>query len=120
MRRVARIILWLCQGALSLMFCFAGAAKFSSPMWARMFTRWGYPDHFYLVIGGVEVAAGLALLIPRAAAPAAVVLIVVMIGAGLTHLLHDELRRLPQILVMSFLLCVVVYGRWSEVFRRRS
>lgn len=113
MRRLGRLALWLCQAALALMFLFAGGAKFASPAWPRMFARWGYPDHFYIVIGAVEVAAGLALLVPRAAAPAALVLIVIMIGAGLTHIVHAELQRLPQIIVMSLLLVIVAYGRWS-------
>jgi putative oxidoreductase len=84
-----------------------------------MFARWGYPDHFYLVIGAVEVAAGLALLVPRLAAPAAILLIVVMIGAGATHVVHDELQRLPQIVVMSLMLGVVALGRRRNPFWRR-
>jgi uncharacterized membrane protein YphA (DoxX/SURF4 family) len=102
-----------------LMFVAAGARKFTSPMWQRMFERWGYPDGFYLVIGAVEVLAGLALLIPRIAAPAALVLIVIMIGAGATHVLHAEQRRLPQIVIMSLLLALVAYGRWSTAIWRK-
>ena len=45
----------------------------------------GYPDHFYLIVGAVEVAAGLALLVPQLASPASLVLIVIMIGAGATR-----------------------------------
>jgi putative oxidoreductase len=114
MRRAGRIAVWGCQAALALMFLLAGSAKFVRPMWARMFDRWGYPDHFYLVIGALEVVAGVALLVPRLAAPAALVLIVIMIGAGLTHALHQELQRLPQILVMSVLLGVIAYARWPN------
>jgi putative oxidoreductase len=114
MQRVGRIALWVCQAVPALVFLFAGTAKFTSPLWPRMFARWGYPDHFYLVIGMVEVAAGVALLVPRLAAPASLVLLVVMAGAGLTHLVHDELRRMPEILVISTLLAIVAYGRWKE------
>ena len=86
MHKAIRIGLWICQAALAVMFVFVGAAKFTSPLWARMFARWGYPDHFYLAIGVVEVAAGLALLVPRlAASSAAVLLVVVVIGAGAAH-----------------------------------
>jgi putative oxidoreductase len=114
MRRAARIAVWGCQAALALMFLLAGSAKFLRPMWARMFARWGYPDHFYLVIGGLEVILAVALLVPRLAAPAALMLIVIMIGAGVTHALHQELHRLPQILVMSVLLGVIAYARWPN------
>ncbi len=114
MTRVRIVVLWVCQVALALMFLGAGIRKFTSPMWARMFARWGYPDDFYLVIGALEVAGALALLVPRTAAPAAIVLIVIMIGAGVTHALHGEWQRLPQIAVMSALLVAVMYGRWSH------
>jgi putative oxidoreductase len=114
MKNVGRIALWLCQAALAAMFLFAGSAKFTGPLWSRMFARWGYPDHFYLVVGAIEVVAGLALLVPRLAAAASLVLIVIMIGAGLTHALHDELQRLPQIVIMSLMLAAVAYGRLSE------
>jgi len=96
MRRFGRLGLWLCHAALALMFLFAGVAKFASPARPRMFARWGYPDHFCIVIGVVGVAAGLALLVPSATAPAALVLIVIMIGAGLTHIVHAELQRLRK------------------------
>ena len=114
MHKLGRVALWVCQAALALMFLGAGGAKFVRPMWPRMFERWGYPDHFYLIVGAVEVAAGLALLVPRLASPASLVLIVIMIGAGATHAMHGEQQRLPQILVMSLLLGAVAYGRWSQ------
>ena len=120
MHKAARIGLWICQAALALMFLFAGAAKFTRPMWERMFARWGYPDHFYLVIGTVEVVAGLALLIPRLATSAAAILIVVMIGAGATHVIHDELRRLPQIAVTLVMIGLVAYGRRADVPWRKT
>jgi putative oxidoreductase len=119
MHKLGRIALWACQAALALMFVAAGGAKFSSPMWQRMFERWGYPDRFYLVVGAIEVAAGLGLLVPRLASPASLVLIVIMIGAGATHAMHDETRRLPQIVVMLLLLCVVAYGRWRQALWRK-
>jgi len=118
MQKLGRVALWVCQAALALMFLAAGGAKFGSPTWPRMFERWGYPDHFYLVVGAVEVVAGLALLVPRLASPSSLVLIVIMIGAGATHVMHGEQHRLPQILVMSLLLGAVAYGRWSQALWR--
>jgi putative oxidoreductase len=120
MQTLARVALWFCQAMLALMFLFVGAAKFTGPMWQRMFARWGYPDHFYLVIGAVEVAAGLALLVPRLASPAALVLVVIMVGAGVTHVIHGEHQRLTQIVVTLLLLGVVAYGRRAETFWRGS
>ena len=115
MMLLGRIGLWLCQVALAAMFVYAGAAKFGNPVWARMFARWGYPDHFYLVIGAIEVAAGIGVLVPRIAAFSALILLTVMGGAGMTHLVHGELQRLTQIAVMASLLGIVAYGRWRAV-----
>ena len=95
MQKLGRVALWVCQAALALMFLGAGGAKFVRPMWPRMFERWGYPDHFYLIVGAVEVAAGLALLVPQLASPASLVLIVIMIGAGATHAMHGEQQAAP-------------------------
>jgi putative oxidoreductase len=110
-----RIAIWVCQAALAAMFIYAGAAKFGKPVWARMFARWGYPDHFYLVIGVIEVAAGVGLLVPRLAAFSALTLVAVMAGAGMTHLVHGEVQRLTQIAVMSLLLGIVAYVRWRPL-----
>ena len=117
---VRLVVLWLCQVALGVMFLGAGATKFRGTMWERMFARWGYPDHFYLVIGALEIAGALGLLVPRTAAPAAILLIVIMIGAGTTHALHGEWERLPQIAIMSALLVVVAYGRWTDARLRKT
>jgi hypothetical protein len=43
-----------------------------------------------------------------------------MIGAGFTHALHNEMHRLPQILVMSALLGVVAYARWPDMIGRTT
>jgi putative oxidoreductase len=120
MRKLVQAGLWFLQVALMLMFLAAGGGKFGQSAWPRMFAHWGYPDRFYLVIGTIEVIAGLALVVPRTAAPAALTLLVIMIGAGITHLTHNEAHRLPQILVMSTMLALVAYGRWSSAFRRRT
>lgn len=115
MRRLGWIAIWVCQAALAATFVLAGARKFGSPMWARMFARWGYPDHFYLVVGVIEVVAGVGLLVPRFAALSALTLLVVMAGAGMTHLVHNEVQRLTQIAVMSAMLGAVAYARWRGV-----
>jgi putative oxidoreductase len=117
MQRLGRVVLWLSQIALAVMFVGAGAAKFvAGSAWPRMFAHWGFPDGFYLVVGAAEVLAGAGLLVPRAAPVSAAVLIVIMIGAGWTHLTHNEAHRLPQNIVMSLMLAIVAWGRWARAF----
>lgn len=115
---MSQIGLWACQMILAAIFVYAGGAKLVSPIWQRMFARWGYPEHFYLLVGVVEVVAGLGLLVPRSASHAALVLIVVMVGAALTHILHGEHQRLIPNIVISALLAIVAWRRADYRNRR--
>lgn len=90
MTRLKWIVVWLLQILLAVVMIGPGVDKFTSPAWERMFRRWGYPDHFYLIIGAIEVVAGLALLVPRLASAGAIVLIPVMIAAALTQMTPDN------------------------------
>jgi uncharacterized membrane protein YphA (DoxX/SURF4 family) len=79
---------WVLQALMALVMIGPGVQKFTSPAWQRMFRVWGYPEHFHLVIGAIEVVAGLGLLIPRLATPSALVLMCVMAGAAITRMLN--------------------------------
>ena len=61
--------LWVLQSLMALAMVGPGVEKFTSPIWQRMFRVWGYPEHFYLVIGAIEVVAGIGLLVPGSRAP---------------------------------------------------
>jgi hypothetical protein len=50
--------LWILQALMALVMVGPGVQKFTSPVWQRMFRVWGYPEHFYAVIGAIEVIAG--------------------------------------------------------------
>jgi len=90
----------------------AGAGKLiHRAAWAKTFERWGYPGWFWLAIGGLEVVAAVALLFPRAASVAAIVLVVTMISALATFLHAGEApRMLGPLMVLPFL-CTVAYVR---------
>ena len=77
---------WLLQMLMAVAMTGSGIQKFTNPAWERMFRVWGYPDNFYLVIGVVETVCGLALLVPRLASPAALALMIVMVGATITRM----------------------------------
>ena len=114
------IALWLVQILLAVAFVLAGLVKFAEPSWQRNFARWGYPDGFYLVIGVLEAAGGLALLVPRLTSYSAVLLGAIMIGASLTHWVHGEMSRVaPPLMYVAFLI-VAAAGRWRSALRLRE
>lgn len=107
---------WLLQVLLAIVMVGPGSQKFTGPTWERMFRTWGYPDGFYLVIGAVEVVAGIGLLIPRVASASAITLAIVMAGAAATHIIHGDRNGVGEIVFMSLLL-VVAALRWRDRFR---
>jgi putative oxidoreductase len=113
-----RVTSWTLQILLAFLFAVQGLVKLmGSPNWIARFNRWGYPHHFYLVVGAAELAGAGLLLVPKSAKFGALLLSVVMIGAAGTHLLHNE----PQVmttLVLLALLGAVFYLR-CEASRER-
>jgi putative oxidoreductase len=89
---------------LALFFALVGWSKVAGPSganWAIRLSHWGYPTGSRYVIGGVEILAGVALLVPQLRRPAAMTLIVVMAGALGTHLMHGEFVRVLPPLVLG-------------------
>jgi len=69
---------WFCH-----LYVTMGWAKFDpKSFWTALFEHWGYPHSFRILIGVIEVTAGVALLIPRVTTYGAVALIFVMLGAA--------------------------------------
>ncbi len=119
MKRLGTILLWLITCLETLVMVGTGTQKFTSPAWERMFRVWGYPDHFYLVIGAVEAVGGLCLLVPRLASPAALTLAVVMLGAALTQITRGGRNGIGELFLMTLLL-VISYARWPGILVRWS
>jgi putative oxidoreductase len=119
-RLVGVVLLWLLQILMAAAFVLIGVVKFVDPSWARNFARWGYPDGFYMVIGALEAAGGLALLVPRLTSYSAAMLSVIMIGASLTHWLHGEMARITPPLMYLAILVIVGVCRWRSAIRLRA
>lgn len=112
MQKIITIGDWILRFLLTALFITQGIVKLGgSTAWVSRFHVWGYPDHFYLVIGVVELLAGIALLIPRLAPFGAVVLIVVMAGATLTHVVYREPQVLTTIVLSALLVATLVIRR---------
>jgi putative oxidoreductase len=100
-----------------LLFAMAGAMKFVNPQMAEHFRVWGYADWFRDLIGLIEVAAAIALLVPRTAVFGAIALAVVMLGAIYTHVARGEVPEAAAPLVLLALLVLVANARGKEALR---
>jgi putative oxidoreductase len=110
---------WILTLLLAAVMVGPGMQKFTSPTWQRMFRTWGYPDGFYLVIGALEVAGGIGLLIPRLTSYCAIMLSVVMLGASATQILRGGRNGIGEI-VFAVLLAALAWIRWRDRLRARS
>ena len=117
MKLVRMAVSWILPVVVGLLFIAAGAAKFVSPAWPVNFARWGYPEHFYAVTGIIEVALGVALVVPRLRLFAAVVLAAVMVAAVLTASVHGELRFARTAFVYLLLVLAIA---WSHLRPSRA
>jgi uncharacterized membrane protein YphA (DoxX/SURF4 family) len=115
--RVKGVTLWAVQILLATFYLLAAYGKLTSrPQWIELFRSWGFPDKFYLVIGALEVLGAIGLLIPRTAGYAAAGLILLMIGAALTHLIHGDGLQVLRPLIFMVFLAFVLYRRrpWAS------
>jgi putative oxidoreductase len=111
MKRFRLVAVWILQSLLAAFFAVQAVVKLGgSQAWITRFRAWGYPDHFYLVVGLAELSGAILMLIPRLAKLGVLLLIAVMLGAAATHLIHHE----PQVattLVLTALLVLILYLR---------
>ena len=95
---------------LALVFLASGAAKLAGLEFElAAFERWGYPLWFMYLTGVIEVCGGIALMIKRLSASAAVGLSMMMIGAVATHVIHSEW---PMLVVASGILLASATRAW--------
>lgn len=108
--------IWTLTVILAAFFLIAGGLKLrGAPSQIDSFAHWGYAGWFLYVVGAVEVAGAIGLLVPRLAGSAAMLLGGTMLGAALTHLVHHEMKAVPIPLVILGLLAVVGYARRGPV-----
>jgi len=119
LKRAGVVGLWLVTVFQALVMTGSGIEKFTKPAWERMFRVWGYPDHFYLVIGAIEALCGVGLLIPKLASACASTLAVVMFSAAITQITRGGRNGVGELVFMSMLL-VVAYARWPGILARRK
>ena len=89
------IAVWL-PIALGVVMIVAGVVNFVGPRSVRdSFARWRYPAGFHRMTGGLEVTAGLLLLIPGTSRAGALGSVVILLAAAMTLIRHRDWAHLP-------------------------
>lgn len=90
-----RLLTGLCI-FLAVEFLFGGAFKFVSgetffgPPYEEKFVNWGYPAWFRFVVGIGEMISAVLLLFPRTRFIGAMGLVIILIGAVMTHIVNQH------------------------------
>jgi uncharacterized membrane protein YphA (DoxX/SURF4 family) len=118
------IVLWIIASVLAALFLAAGVMKISQPKEKLVAVGMGWTEDFTAgtvkTIGALELLAAIGLILPAALdiAPvlvplAALGLVLVMIGAVLTHARRKEPQSIVVNVVLLALAAVVVWGRFG-------
>ncbi len=118
-----QVFLWIVAGLLALAFLAAGVMKLTQPR-EKLASAMGWVEDFNAptvkLIGGLEVLAAIGLILPALTgiAPiltplAATGLVLVMIGAIVTHLRRGEYQMIVANAVLLVLAAVVAWGRFG-------
>ncbi|MFG1706532.1 DoxX family protein [Nonomuraea sp. M3C6] len=118
------LALWIIAGLLALLFLGAGLMKLSQPKAKLAASGMAWTEDFSAGavkgIGGLELLAAIGLILPAALniAPvltplAATGLVLVMIGAAITHARRKESQPIIANVVLLALAAVVAWGRFG-------
>jgi putative oxidoreductase len=116
--RAAHRALWVLQILMGVFFVVASATpKFSGDPYAvQIFTEIGAGQWFRYLVGAIEVAGGIGLMVPRLAGPAAVGLMGLMVGAAYTQ--AAVLGAPPMVtspIIFFVLAAVIAWGRRDSI-----
>lgn len=95
------IAVWL-PIVLGIVMIGAGVFNFVGPGSVRDgFVRWGYPAGFHRVTGGLEVTAGVLLLIPATSRAGAIGSVAILLAAVMTLIRHRDWKHLPGAVALT-------------------
>jgi len=117
------VLLWIVAGVLAGAFLVAGLTKLTQPK-EKLAGQMGWVEDFspgvIKLIGGLEVLAAVGLILPAAldivpvlVPLAAVGLVLLMVGAAITHLRRHEPQMVVINAVLLLLAVVVLWGRFG-------
>ncbi len=97
---------------ISLIFLASGLAKLLALEFeVEAFARWQFPDGFRIFIGTLEVAADIGIWVSKLKALVSLCLVVLMLGAMMTHARFGEW---PMLLVATFILLLTGSYFWRH------
>ena len=117
------VFLWIVAGLLALAFLFAGVTKLVKPK-EQLAEQMGWVEDFsqgtIRMIGALEVLAAIGLVVPPLLGVASVLaplaalgLVLLMVGAMITHARRRELSNVVVNVVLLALAVVVAVGRFG-------
>ena len=113
-RRALVIALCALQILLAIQFAFAGGLKLmGDPAMVDMFATIGIGQWFRYVVGVLEIAGTIGVLIPRLSGLAALGLVCLMTGATITNIFILGTSPLSP-LVALLMAALVAWARWPE------
>jgi uncharacterized membrane protein YphA (DoxX/SURF4 family) len=85
----------------------------SWPSYPAKFRDWGFPSWMSFVVGAGEINAGVMFLLPQRRFLGAVVMIIILVGAMVTHQInHDKLSDSISAPIHFLLVTVVALATW--------
>ena len=113
--------IWITQSLLAVLFVAHGIAMFNPPaaVQASVVQKMGYSLPFLKTIGTLEVLGGLGLILPSwttvlpiLSPLAALGLVIIMIGAAVSHARQGEGKQTMATSVVTLLVAFVAIGRF--------
>ena len=117
--RIRHLIGWVLVVLLAAAYGMAALGKLTGAA-TEMFAQWGYPAWFATLIGILELAGALGLLLPKTTRYAILGLTGIMLGAAYTHLANGEGMQVLRPVVFLAVLWAVWWLRRLPGFGRRS
>jgi len=108
--KIRTVIGWVLTVLLALAFLASAVVKLTGVA-TPMFAHWGYPPWFATLIGVLELAGALGLLIPKATRYAIPGLTGIMLGATYTHLASYEGMQVLRPVIFLAVLWIVWWLR---------
>ncbi len=103
------ILAWV----LAAFFVFGGITNILAPgSISDDYRRWGYPDRFHVLTGGLELLAALLLLKQATRMAGATLAALLMTAAALTVLLHGEYAHGAAPLIVLGVVALTAWGTW--------